>query len=169
MEKSTFGTAAFLRQRVNLKIARCGPVGPLRRLCDSMIVRCHARQIPRADQCTNFAMVNANAADASTVATIHLMIAVSTADTTAGVNIQRPVAAETFSRTPSTLQRKRNVYELVRVLRSSTSAGGEAVDHVDFALGSPRATGAVRARRTHTQDLHAIYVGSRTSRTPCAI
>jgi hypothetical protein len=37
----------------------------------------------RADQCTNFAMVNANAADASVVATIHLMIAVSTAATSA--------------------------------------------------------------------------------------
>jgi hypothetical protein len=39
--------------------------------------------IQRADQCTNFAMVNANAADASTVATIHFMIAVSTAATSA--------------------------------------------------------------------------------------
>ena len=73
------------------------------------------------------------------------------ADTAAGVNIQRPVAAEIFSRTPSAIQRKRNVHELVRVLRSSASAGGEAVDQVGFALGSPHATRAVRARRTCTQ------------------
>jgi hypothetical protein len=59
------------------------------------------------------------------------------ADTTAGVNIQRPVAEENFSHAPSAIQRKRNVDELVRVLRSSASAGGEAVDQVGFALGSP--------------------------------
>ena len=47
----------------------------------------------------------------------------------------------------------------------SASAGGEAVDHASFALGSPRATGAVRARRTYTQDLHAIYeAGNRRPR-----
>ena len=39
--------------------------------------------IQRANQCTNFAMMNANAAVASTVATIHLMIAASTAATSA--------------------------------------------------------------------------------------
>jgi hypothetical protein len=73
------------------------------------------------------------------------------ADVTAGVNIQRRVAEENFSRTPSVIQRKRNVYEPVRVLRTSASAGGKAVDNASFTLGSPHATGAVRSRRTYTQ------------------
>jgi hypothetical protein len=70
------------------------------------------------------------------------------ADTTAGVNIQLSVAEENFSRAPSVIQRKRNVYELLCMLPPGASAGGEAVDHANFALGSSRATGAVRARRT---------------------
>jgi hypothetical protein len=49
------------------------------------------------------------------------------------------------------IQHRRNVYELLRILPPSASAGGEAGDHASFALGSPRATGAVRARRTYTQ------------------
>jgi hypothetical protein len=70
------------------------------------------------------------------------------ADTAAGVNIQLPVAEENFSRAPSVIQRKRNVCLLLCVLPPGASAGGEAVDHANFALGSSRATGAVRARRT---------------------
>ena len=71
------------------------------------------------------------------------------ADATAGVNIQLPVAEENFSRAPSVIERERNVYELLCVLPPNASAGDEAVDHASFALGSPRATGAVRVRRTY--------------------
>ncbi len=73
------------------------------------------------------------------------------ADTTGGVNIQLPVAEENFSRRPSAIQRKLDVDELLCVLPPSASAGGGAVDHASFALGSPRAIDAVRARRTYTQ------------------
>jgi hypothetical protein len=65
------------------------------------------------------------------------------ADTTADVNIQQPVAEENFCRTPSLIRRERDVCEPLW----SASADGEAVDHASFALGSPRATGAVRATR----------------------
>ena len=46
-------------------------------------------------------------------------------------------------------------YELLRVLPPGASAAGEAVDRAMIALGLPRATGAVRAHKTCTQDLHA--------------
>jgi len=60
------------------------------------------------------------------------------ADIAASVNTQLHVVEDNFSRASSVIQRKRDVYELLRVLLPDTSAGSEAAHHANFALGSPR-------------------------------
>ena len=55
------------------------------------------------------------------------------------------------------MRRKRNVCQLLCLFPPSAGACGEAVHHASFALGSLRATGVVRPRRTYTRDLHATY------------